>query len=106
MPISAFLKKYPKKHIIFDLDETLSTLHINWSGFRDAFWKHVGEFDRDIAMEQVNSKGRAIHLYNAVIQKHGKSGKKLVDTFCEAWERDNYDGYSVNGELQITIFCK
>lgn len=99
MSLVSFLEKYPKKHIVFDLDNTLAILHIDWNGFRDALWEHVCKFDSQIIKEQDNAKGRAIHLYNAVILKHGKEGKELVDTFCEVWEKEKYSGYSANEEL-------
>lgn len=94
-----FLRNNDKKHLIFDLDETITHLLINWNGYRDGFYHRVAQFDSELIKEVPNKPGSANDLYNAVIAKHGFAGKKVVDTWCLDWEQKKYDGHEPNEQL-------
>lgn len=94
-----FLFNTPKKHIIFDLDETITHLHIDWMGFRDGLYDRVLQFDAQLVKEVPNKSGSANDLYNAVIRKHGFAGKKVVDSWCLHWELEKYGGHNPNEQL-------
>ena len=85
MKLGDYLINKPKKHIIIDLDETLATLHIDWTDFRNKFFKLVGDFDPELINDIENKSGAAIHLYNEAIKSHGNEIKKKMDDFCQYW---------------------
>lgn len=99
MQLHEYLKSKPKKHIIIDLDETLATLHIDWSDFRNKFFKLVGDFDPDLIANVENVSGAAVHLYNEAIAKHGSAIKETLDDFCHRWELEKYSGLTPNEYL-------
>lgn len=99
MILENYLQKHPKKHIIFDLDETLLTLKIDWSNFRRDLWKKVGLLDKKLVKQVPNRSGMGFVLYNQTIIKHGKKGRKLVLSFCEKYELDNLKGVIKNKNL-------
>jgi HAD superfamily hydrolase (TIGR01549 family) len=99
MILEKYLQSHPKKHIIFDLDDTLLTLKIDWSNWRKNLWKKVGTIDKKIVKQIPNKNGMGTLLYNETIIKHGKNGRNLVLAFCEKYELENLNGIILNKTL-------
>ena len=99
MPLRNFLSKNKKKHVIFDMDETLTTLHIDWSGFRSAFYNTMREIDSTLVDSFEKKAGRTIDLHNKFVTDHGNRGKRAADEFCENWETTRFSGHTVNDDL-------
>lgn len=94
-----FLAKKPKKHLIFDLDDTLLKLHIDWSDFRPSFWELVEGIDKDLADSVPNRSKMGNVLYSKVIQKHGAEARQKLLKFCEQYEQDYFRGIFPNRPL-------
>lgn len=103
LKLSKFLKANTKKHIIFDLDGTVSTLNIDWSNFRTNFWDYVKELDNEIVEQLKGDQTRSITLYNEVVAKHGQEVKAKLDQFCEKYEHQWYSGHTPNTNLVTFI---
>lgn len=99
MKLTEYLALNPKKHLIFDLDETLVTLVIDWSAFRIGLWKLVEAFDPQLAQITPDHPGTGFVLYNRVVLKHGHSGRQKVLDYCGRYEQQKITGYKPNKEL-------
>jgi phosphoglycolate phosphatase-like HAD superfamily hydrolase len=99
MKLSDYLKKNPKKQIIFDLDGTLADLHIDWEGYREGLYELVGNFDKQIVADMPKVKGIASNFYNRVIIKHGVEAKRKLDEYADNWELTKFTGYKPNNTL-------
>lgn len=99
MKLEKYLSKNAKKHIIFDLDETLLTLHIDWSRFRLDIRQEVALFDKAIIKQIPNKSGSGVVVYNQAIIKHGAKARKVIIDFCKNYELNNLDGFTINKSL-------
>ncbi|OGD63432.1 hypothetical protein A2160_03140 [Candidatus Beckwithbacteria bacterium RBG_13_42_9] len=97
--LTKYLKNYPKKHLIFDLDETLVTLKIDWSEFRPGFRKLANEIDPEV-VKQVPEKPKMSNiLYSKLIAKHGAKAKKPLLKYSADYEDSHYLGFIENKPL-------
>lgn len=94
-----YLSNHPKTHLIFDLDETLTHLHIDWSHFTNDFWQTVAKFDPQIVIDIPKEESSSYTLYNSVIKKHGSQGKQVVADFCTLYEHNHFSGHTPNRQL-------
>lgn len=99
MKLEEYLKLHPKKYLIFDLDETLALLHMNWSTITQDIFDLVEAFDVSLVKESLRERFAAIYLTNRAIQKHGKIALDKIHAFVDEYERVNYSGYTPNKEL-------
>ena len=90
MTIEEYLVDNPKKHIIFDLDETLATLHVDWGRCRDKLFAIVEEFDDNLPKQIEKTSGSANKLRNLLVANHDKDKVIKFDTYWTQWEIDNY----------------
>ena len=98
--LTEYLNKYPKKHIVFDLDCTLAKLHIDWKDFRTQFRRLVSvEIDHQLVENTPAVNGSSRFLYNQSIQIHKGKAKRIVDEFCCNWEKNHYTGLTSNTKL-------
>ncbi|MFA5136420.1 MAG: HAD-IA family hydrolase [Patescibacteria group bacterium] len=98
-----YLKTHPKKYIIFDLDETLAKLKIDWSTYQKELWELVKTFDNEIIHQIPCQSGMGIKLSNLAIKKHGNKAKSMLDGFTERYEVQHYSGYIAHKELLAFI---
>lgn len=96
MILTDYLSNNPKKHLIFDLDDTLVHLKIDWSTRQKLFWEEAKKFDIDLVSQEPES---STILYNRLILKHGYKGKLFVDKFMENYEAEKFQGYEPKNEL-------
>jgi len=99
MLLKSYLAKTPKKHLIFDLDETLVTLHIDWSKFREGLWQKVSAIDQKLVKEVLNRSGMASMLYNKAIINHGSKAKEIVMNYWARYEVKYFSGITKNKTL-------
>lgn len=87
-----------KQDIIFDLDETITSLLIDWSDFKQGVIlmlnKHFPDVDKVI-----DRNLREIDVANQVIEAYGKVAKDLINRFAQQYEKDYYLGHQVNSQL-------
>ena len=99
MYLDEYLKIHSKKYLVFDLDETLAWLKIDWSGFRDGFFEVVKRFDPSMVELVDRYQDSSRGLYNELVYQQGFGIKQVMDTFYEHFELSNYHGIVVNDEL-------
>jgi len=84
-----------KKHLIFDFDETIATLKIDWSDWHPRIAKIFKEFDPGFLYQG----GFIDHLTVPFIQKYGKKLRDKIVTFENQYEKEKLKGYIVNNKL-------
>ena len=97
--LQQYLAKNPKKHLIFDLDDTVLKLHIDWSDFRPAFWQLVGGIDKELAAAVPNQPKMGNVLYSKVVKKHGELARQKLLKFCEQYEKEYFQSFTPNQQL-------
>lgn len=93
MTIQEILRDIQKNNItdiIFDFDETISTLHINWGRWADQIAEAVRQFEPDY---QTAVSARPI---DTVTRKHGADFRKHIIQANAQFEGENYNGHIVN----------
>ena len=78
MQLIKFLAYKPKKSLIFDLDRTLTTLHINWDGARSKFWDEIKCFDPELADKYDVATTSATVLLNEINEKTNNLDAKML----------------------------
>lgn len=66
--LTTYLRKHPKKHLIFDFDQTLFHLHLPWKKFIDFFLKELAEFRPLVTSKDYDQSSAVI---NHAVQKYG-----------------------------------
>lgn len=95
MTIAAFeqyILEEHKQHIIFDFDETLCTLHIDWKKWGDDLEVCIRAYDPNFSMTKVNGLAR---MQNAYVKKFGKTFRDELVAFNSDAEKKYYSGYSI-----------
>lgn len=86
-----------KKHLIFDFDETIATLKIDWSNWHSKIAQIIQKFDKTFVYfkgEKVSWSTLLLH-----IKKYGKRIRDEIVKFDNQYEKENYHGYIVNKSL-------
>lgn len=99
MTLTEYLVEYPKKYLIFDLDQTLAKLNIDWSTIRREIFDLVAEFDEPLSKSVPFLPNAGIELSNKAAKKHGKKIAKKIRTFIEEYEMTHYHNYEPNQNL-------
>jgi len=99
MSLTEYLVKHPKKYLIFDLDETLAKLNIDWSTIRREIFDLVASFDEPLSKSVPFVPNAGIELSNKAAKKHGKATAKKLRAFVENYEITHYFDYTPNDEL-------
>lgn len=92
-----YLQLNPKKHLIFDFDVTLVTLHLPWQILRNQLKQVVGQLDNKMVAEEQNQ--RAVPLHNSAIKKYGHQAKKIIYPLWESFEINYLKDTTPNLEL-------
>lgn len=96
MDLQKYLLKHPKTHLIFDLDETLAKLNIDWSSYRKGIWDTVATFDKPLTEDVPFEPWMSLTLINRAVEKHGETAKKTISSFITTYETSHYHGYTPN----------
>lgn len=103
MNLENYLKNNPKKHLIFDLDETLIRLEVDWSGVYEMLFTAVKDIDPLLISKIPESALEFYNLVNKTTLKHGGSVKKKLDETIAEYEISHYVSYSPNPSLMSFI---
>lgn len=87
-----------KTDIIFDLDETISTLLIDWSQYKVRFLEKIQHSFPNVH-EVADLDLSPIDIANQLIEFYGKEIKVLIDDFSLEYEREFYRGHNDNSLL-------
>jgi phosphoglycolate phosphatase len=88
-----YLKEKEKKHIIFDFDETLCTLLIDWEPWRKDFQKLFFSYG-----DKAEEKGFAL-MQNKYIEKYGEEMREKILDINYQNEKKFYNGYAPHKEI-------
>jgi len=98
-PLITYLSTHPKKTIIFDLDNTLIQLTINWSGVYDMLFDAAKKLYPDLKITMPLSSYEFYTLYSQLVVRGGLNTKEILDHTIETFEVSNYHGYIPNSTL-------
>lgn len=97
--LSTYLEKNPKTHLIFDFDETLAWLKIDWPQRYQALTEiyQTYEADYDYESQQFDIG------YNQYARKYGAEFAKKIDEFYQAFELEHLSEIEPYPELVSLI---
>jgi len=84
-----------KKHLIFDLDETIVTLKIDW----DEWHKKIATIFKEFEPDFVYWGGFIDYLIVPFIEKYGQRIRDKIVEFENQYEKEKLKGYVVNNKL-------
>jgi HAD superfamily hydrolase (TIGR01549 family) len=86
-----------KDRFIFDFDDTIAKLLIDWKGWHSGVAKIIREFDKDF---QVNPENLKMHfLQNDLFRKYGKACRDQIAAFSEEYEMKYATGVAPNPDV-------
>ncbi|KKU18367.1 MAG: hypothetical protein UY13_C0002G0076 [Candidatus Pacebacteria bacterium GW2011_GWB1_47_8] len=91
-----------KKYLIFDFDETISTLLIDWNdGYREGIVSAIQKYDPSFTLSphQLNRKWVNFELENRFIEHFGQSLRKDLIEFHRVFEKTHYTGCEPNSAV-------
>lgn len=97
MKLDRYLNQNNKKHVIFDFDETLFTLHLPWQDFKKEMVLRLMQLDPALSLE--NQNDLLTPLMNVALQKYGKIAKEIINGYSEYFESEHLQNISVNEEM-------
>ena len=97
--LDAITKQKGIRQIIFDLDQTLTTLDIDWPILRKNLFDTIRTFDADLADSAIQNNLSGITVYRLAIERHGPKAQAMVNTCWEIWELKTYRGNKPNDVL-------
>lgn len=98
-PLIKYLSTHPKKTIIFDLDNTLTQLTIDWSGVYNMLYDAANKLFPDLKITIPSSSLEFYTLYSQLISQGGLKTKENLDQTIETFEVSHYHGYIPNPML-------
>lgn len=84
MKLTHYLTKHPKKHIIFDFDETLFILESPWETWRKEIRIRLRPLDKNL-VAQYEGKSTVL-LINDFVAKYGRKARNVVIPYMEQFE--------------------
>ena len=99
MSLEEYLAIHPKKYLIFDLDETLAWLQIDWKEIHQALFDVAKSIDPSLTTSPTKNGIEYFSLINLITNKQGDLAKKRLNTFIQEYEQRNYRGYTPNPAL-------
>jgi len=85
-----------KKHLIFDFDETIATLKIDWSDWHPKMAQIFKKFDKTYIYNKKNVNWLTCVIFT---KKYGKRIRDEIVTFHNQYEKEKLKGYVVNNKL-------
>lgn len=96
MTLSEYLEAHPKKHLIFDFDETLFTLRLPWEVYISELTHKLLELDE--SLQKFTHAKTLNDLENEAVRRHGERAKKLRIEFSSEFEREFLKGVDEHRE--------
>lgn len=103
MKLEEYLSLHPKKYLIFDLDETLARLEIDWSTVHQMLFREIKKIDQSLVSEATTNAREFYNLINTTASKHGTIAKQAINKAIEIYEQKNYSSYTPNSDLLLFI---
>lgn len=92
------LSQFDKKVIIFDFDETLVTMELDWNIYMGQLIEEMSKLDSKIA-EKYSPDKLDHNLSNEMIIKHGSRARDIDIKISEDFEMNHLKSYSVHQEF-------
>ncbi len=99
MGLIDYLNKNPKNQLIFDFDNTLVSLEIDWKKWLDDTEVEFSYLDPDILTAYKQGYINLNNLQNMYIKKYGRKVRDRIIAHCGQFEGKHLRGYKVNEEL-------
>lgn len=84
MKLIQFLAKHPKKHIVFDFDETLFIISTPWEIWRKEMRVRLAPLDKEI-INRYEGKSTVL-MINEFVTKYGDKARNIVIPYMEYFE--------------------
>jgi HAD superfamily hydrolase (TIGR01549 family) len=94
--LQKYIQDKNKTHLIFDFDETIGTLIIDWSGVRNEVKKIIREYESDF---DYDFNTRTVTVCNEYVKKYGKEIRDKFRKLTEDYENKYVTGLDVNQEV-------
>jgi len=98
MALLDYLDKYPKNHIIFDFDNTIVSLQIDWSRWFEGIEPELINLDEEILKAKREGKISLSQLQNLYVEKFGDNIRDKIIAHNQEFEKAA-NGYKVNQKL-------
>lgn len=99
MSLPEYLERFPKTHLIFDFDETLFWLVLDWDRFFEAMEKELAPIDRKLYDDLVAQKRSLSGTLNAYVETYGIKAKQIITTMSVKFEKEHLLRVVPNPEL-------
>lgn len=92
------LSSYKQKIVIFDFDETLVTLNLDWSVYMSSLIGEMSKIDPEITSKY--SPAKLDHnLANDMIRRYGSKAREIDLQISEDFEQNKLEGYEVHKDI-------
>lgn len=99
MTLSEYLEIHPKTHLIFDFDETLFWLVLEWDRFFEAMEKELASIDRGLYDDLAASKRSLSGTLNSYVEAYGTKAKQIITNMSVRFEEEHLARVVPNPEL-------
>lgn len=99
MSLTEYLASHPKTHLIFDFDETLFWLVLEWDRFFEAMEKELAPIDQELYDDLAAGKRSLSGTLNAYVEAYGTKAKQIITSMSVRFEEDHLLRVVPNPEL-------
>ncbi len=99
MSLLSHLDKNPKSQLIFDFDNTLVHLMINWDEWFEGIERELSSLDHDLIVKGKNGQLNLSELQNSFVEKFGKDIRNKIIVHNREFEQKALKGIKINQEL-------
>lgn len=99
MTLSEYLESHPKTYLIFDFDETLFWLVLDWDKFFESMEKELAPIDQGLYDDLAASKRSLSSTLNAYIETYGTKAKQIITNMSVKFEEKHLTRVVPNPEL-------
>lgn len=93
--LSSILSTHAISSIIFDFDETITTLNVDWETFLIELSKTVDSIEKN-SWQILSDQGyHPVQIYSYICKKHGKKARDALHNSWALWEQKLYRGNHV-----------
>ncbi len=99
MGLVDYLNRNPKNQLIFDFDNTLVSLQIDWDKWLEGLDVELGLLDSAISAFYKEGHINLSDMQNKYVEKFGRRIRDKIIAHCGRFEGQHLNGYKVNEEL-------